>query len=679
MAAENRQLSGIAARDNFAPGVETPTRGEGDEIMGAISKVKDFWALFVRRWRNAFPTILFYIVQFLLVTELFGTTYAMVVSCSTTLFQVRRREPNGPGDYLRMCLMSLLLCLLAFAAGRSVWLCILLNFTVPFCLVLWRSSQFTPKGHIGYAMTFVFLELRPPTLEQLPTQLAAVVFCCVLLVIALVLYGRLSHTAVDPAGQISRSLTRLAQLLDDLAGGGDSKTAGKELYELARSFHRMGYDRRHLLQLPDQQKRFYHLFALLFQRASYLVTDEEAWRRARETPGFSRIMHTLADLVRQLQAARENQEFQQLSAQLQSLLQHTDLPQGRLRIFSRSVLHTLLLLCREPLPGHHSVRLYHVPWSSVWQNLRQRLSPGCFEFRFALRLSVVMTISCTVSYLWEFEHTYWFPLHAYLLLQPSYEESAHRMVTRPVGTAIGCLLVHLVYPYLPGLPGVFLFSLVMISLMYCCTPGTWVQPIFSTAFALTMATLTVKETEAIWLRLFYLAMAVALVLVVNRFLLPNRREPQFRRNLQELYRLQANYWAVIRRSLRRPVDPAVFSELLSRFHMVYHEAAQYTGQLPPEQAAYHQARLVVMWNMFAELEQAEGMIQNGAVCPEEIPAMEALARELETHVDPLRGLEEIHPEVLPRDELYYVISRYLDNARTLHSGDATRVEISVEE
>ena len=148
MAAENRQLSGIAARDNFAPGVETPTRGEGDEIMGTISKVKDFWALFVRRWRNAFPTILFYIVQFLLVTELFGTTYAMVVSCSTTLFQVRRREPNEPGDYLRMCLMSLLLCLLAFAAGRSVWLCILLNFTVPFCLVLWRSSQFTPKGHI---------------------------------------------------------------------------------------------------------------------------------------------------------------------------------------------------------------------------------------------------------------------------------------------------------------------------------------------------------------------------------------------------------------------------------------------------------------------------------------------------------------------------------------------------
>lgn len=126
----------------------------------------------------------------------------------------------------------------------------------------------------------------------------------------------------------------------------------------------------------------------------------------------------------------------------------------------------------------------------------------------------------------------------------------------------------------------------MISLMYCCPPGTWVHPIFSTAFALTMATLTVRETDAIGLRLLYLAMAVVLVLVVNRFLLPNRREPQFRRNLQELFRLQSTYWAVIRRSLRQPVDPGLFSELLSQFHMVYHEAVQYADRLPAEQAAY---------------------------------------------------------------------------------------------
>ena len=56
--------------------------------MRTLSGIKAFWSLFLRRWHNAFPIILFYIAQFLLVIGIFGTTYAMVVSCSTTLFQV---------------------------------------------------------------------------------------------------------------------------------------------------------------------------------------------------------------------------------------------------------------------------------------------------------------------------------------------------------------------------------------------------------------------------------------------------------------------------------------------------------------------------------------------------------------------------------------------------------------
>ena len=633
--------------------------------MAAGSGIRGFPALFWRRWKGAFPTILFYIVQFLLVIWLFGTAYAMVVSCSTTFFQLRRKEANRLEDYLSMCLMSLLLCLLAFAAGRSVWLCAALNFVVPFFLVFWKCSQFTPKGHLGYAMTFVFLELRPPTLEQLPKQLAAVAFCCALLVIALLINARAAHITADPAGQISRSLDRLAALLDELAEGGDDRAAGKELYDLARSFHRKGYDRRHLLQLPDRQKRCYHLLALLFQRASYLVADGLSWQNSKQTAGFSSAMHTLAEVARQLKSAWEPAARQRLSSRIQALLDHTDLPQGRLRIFYRSVLHTLLLLCRESFHTQRNPFFRKVPWRAAWSGLRQRFSPARFEFRFALRLAVVMTVSATVSFLWEFEHTYWFPLHAFLLLQPSYEESAHRMVTRPVGTAIGCLLVHLVYPWLPGLPGIFLFSLVMISLMYCCTPGTWVHPIFSTSFALTMATLTVQETEAIGLRLMYLAMAVALVLVVNAFLLPNRKEPQFRRNFQELYRLQAYYWQVIRRSLRQPVDPALFSELLSQFHMVYHEAAQFADQLPPAEADRRRRQLVTLWNMFSELEQAEGLIQSGAVTPEEQAALDSVAAALEARICPLTDLSGVPAETLPEGELCYVVRRYLENAQAL--------------
>ena len=99
--------------------------------------------------------------------------------------------------------------------------------------------------------------------------------------------------------------------------------------------------------------------------------------------------------------------------------------------------------------------------------------------------------------------------------------------------------------------------------------------------------------------------------------------------------------------------------------MVYHEAAQYTDQLPPDQTAFYRPRLVVLWSMFSELEQAESLIQTGAVTPAEVPALDALAAALEARICPLRDLDGLRPDGLPRDELYYVLDRYLENARTL--------------
>ena len=78
----------------------------------------------------------------------------MAVACSTTIFQIRRKQYNNTLDYIRIFLVSLILCFLAFLATRNVFLCILLNLAVPVFLVFWKSSQFTPKGYLGFAMTF---------------------------------------------------------------------------------------------------------------------------------------------------------------------------------------------------------------------------------------------------------------------------------------------------------------------------------------------------------------------------------------------------------------------------------------------------------------------------------------------------------------------------------------------
>ncbi len=627
-------------------------------------KINKYCEMFLGRLKEAFPTILFYIVQFLLVSILFGQQYVMAVACSTTIFQIRRKQYNNTLDYIRIFLVSLILCFLAFLATRNVFLCILLNLAVPVFLVFWKSSQFTPKGYLGFAMTFVFLELRPLASSEFFYMFAATFLCTALLILALILYSNLCFRVVTPSKQISNSLLFLSQLLNKLSKEQDASfNARKELYEKAQMLHRLGHSRHTLFNISAQEQRYCHLFALLFQRAYYLVADESVWQEVCKTPNFSEVMETLSQLVFNLDKARSQTEFEKLSENIQHLLDSSQLPQGRLRIFYRSVLHTLLLLCREPISSAQRPYFSLPTKEEFLVQIKQRFSPESFEFRFAIRLSVVLIVSCTVSFLWDFEHTYWFPLHAFLLLQPSYEESTHRMITRPVGTVIACLLVHIIYPYLPGLTGVFIFSLIMIALMYCCTPGTWVHPIFSTSFALTMATLTVGEMEAIELRLFYLALAVMLVLIVNCFLLPSRREQQFTRNIHSLFYLQSVYWGVVERSLREKIDPALFSEMLSQFYMVYHEVSSYINQLPSEEKENYNTMQITMWNMFSELEQVECLVQLGALSKEEYSPLGELSEKIRSQLSPpKKGLTAVKTDKIPTGELKNMINNYLNNA-----------------
>ncbi len=575
---------------------------------------KGFW----QRFKNAFPTILFYAVSFLLILIIFGVKYALVASTATTLFEGRYRKSIRVKELIRMIFMSLLLCVLAYLATTNVVLCILLNFTVPFLLVFFQSSQFIPKGHFGYAMTFVFLELIPMTFPEFKIQLTSVLFSSVLAAVCLVVYARYFSVKTDSHKIVKDSINTLSDILNKLADGYDEKEILLKLYDMQQSFQKLAYNSNHHLFMPDKNKYFFNMFALLIQRAVYLITDG-SWKDEREIEGCADAVRRLADFTKKSINADDGAVRAELVKEADELSKSSDVPEGRINIFYRSYLHIALMLLKsmDERDDDSGPDFYKIPWREVFYSITKRMSTDSFEIRFALRLAIVMTITCTVSLVWDFEHTYWFPLHSFLLVQPSYEESAHRMKTRPIGTIIGCTFVHLIYPYLPGVTGVYVFSVLMVAIMYCCTPGTWIQPIFSTSSAVIMASLTVNEAAAVQLRVFYLLMAVILVMIVNRFFLPSKKEGQFKRNMRMLIDLQRHYWGIVQQSLRGEVKPEVAGEILAYFHMIYNEVLIYVKTLPKAESEEFMDMMMVLWNMFSEVEQVICLVEAGEVYPSE--------------------------------------------------------------
>ena len=602
------------------------------------------------KWKAALPVNGFFLVLSAVVMGWYGTRYALTIAAITVLFQLRMDRENSPGYLLRLFLGNLLMCALGMAATLHLSLCVLLNLAVPFLLVLLQSDQFAPKDHFPSAMCFVFQELRPPAPSAYGEQLLVMALCTGAAIGVLAAYARWRRpkSGLQTARE---SMGALADLLERMAAGERGEDLSRALEGLEKRLQALAHARRRTSWSGGEEARAMDLLGTLVQRAAYLVSDAR-WQEGVLPPEWEGELHDLARLVRELGQAQDAGARADLLQRAQGLLESTRLPDGRLRIFYRGFLRTMVLLLQRGGGERGSEELRPAFWALLRARLRDRLRLDSFQGRFALRLAVVMTVSCTVSMLWDVERSYWIPLHAFLLLQPSYEDSAHRMRTRPIGTAIGCLVVALVYPRLPGPQAALLFALFMGMCLHCAAAGTWYQPIFSTGFALTMASMTSAVPVLVYYRLFCLGLAIALVLVVNRFLLPTRRVDQLRMNCKTLLLLHRQYWDLIRVSLREPVDPAVTSAILTQFHLTYDEGLTDLAQSGlPDQGPCREL-LLTLWKLFSELEQMEHCIQSGLVDQEEHIFLDALAEEISQRIYPPQpGLMELSPRVTFHGEL----------------------------
>lgn len=625
---------------------------------------------FLRSLQNALPVIAFFLISFGIVYHVFGIQYTCVVSVVTVFFQTRHKSSNNPPHrYIRLLVVGSVLILLAYVSSRALLPCILLNLTIPFVLVFTQSSQFNPKGYFSYAMIFVFLSLMPPdNLEELVTELLVFFLCVLIMALSIYLYTHFVSRPSASTFQLERGLEEMGDMILMLARPEDQKKLEKRFMRLTQEFHKSSYHQR-FFTVQSQKNQLYDMYSTLLQRFSYLLVDEE-WRSELDLTRIHALEH-MSRFLKKAAAAQSPSKKQEGIDKARYMLAHMTLPEGRVRIFCRSLLHMMILILdtgsRPEEPVHYLTR---GGVRDMIHQIRLRLNLESFEMRFAMRLSLVMTLSCVASFLLSATKSYWIPLNAFLLIQPSYEDSSYRMKTRPIGTLIGCCVEFLIHPLLPGMGGQICFALIMISLMYCATPGTWNQPIFSTCYALTLTSMTMDGTTAITLRILYLAAAVAIVSGVNRFFFPMRRDTQFRYNVKALFRLHNDYWNIIRQGLTGDAPLMLSSEILTYFHMIYQECTQYLKKhkdLPFRDDL--QTVLIRLWHMFSELEQLNFLVGTRSIRREEHQALIRLIDSVQEDLYPIIACDrfpELKKELHYQEpEVMYVLKHYLMYAESL--------------
>lgn len=596
-------------------------------------QLKKVW----KQFRMAFPVILFFLALFAFTIAVFGMQYTMIPSLVTVNFQNRRKKRQSVQSLVLVVVYQFVLQILAYVATLSIPFCLALNLLVPFWLIFTSASQFNQLGYFSGLMTFTFLQLMPVDFGGVLVQVQAM--GCGLLFFFLVtlwytrhyieeeMYDyRSEHRGMELLG------TALEKKIEAAAGqtagtgtdseeqqAGDLDAIYQELFRIQQSLYRAAYGRKGAEHVQGEGRMSY-LFALMFQRAVYFITTPYE-KTLAEDDELKKYAGRLAAYLKK--AGKMTTWFgkeDELFPDGERLLATDGTTGQRFYQTSHNFLRMFLLILNqlnhspdeeeeeELNDGSSLAGEWRTPrFQRIRTYLHYCVRPDAFELRFALRMSAILLVGMSYDMIFQAEHGYWLVMNAFLLLRPMYEESNYRMKTRFIGTAAGCVALVFLLPLCHGTGEHLLMAAVMVVCMYTATPGTCVHAFFVTCFALSMTTLALGETMALELRMFYVAAAVMLVLVVNRFFFPTSLGTQFRYNFQMIFHMQHMYLRLLENALFYQLDYWRIYDAQVQYHMVHEQLRNYLEKIPSEQLSrdreVYDTILTVSWRMVAEIEQ----------------------------------------------------------------------------
>ena len=558
-----------------------------------------------QRLKNGLPKAAFYLLLFYTIFLLFGPHCGFVASFTGSAFNFNFQKRLTLREVLVLAGGQILVCALACLASLNVGLRLTLNAAFPLVWTALRSSPFNNKGYFVGMITFVFLQLIPFERPDIPKLMVISTMATGILVAVLMILQRFRTRKMDFS--VIRNGLRL---IADRLYSGDTDPAG--LLSLEHTMYKMSYNGHNVMHVFARAEHIYYTFGLIFQRCAYYFTDKKNASAAEAAPHARR---ELAAFLSRAALEMNQQDNSSLICDARELLKKGEHLEFRFGSFYRNILRLLSVALKEMTEKNSYKEPF--PVHRYFQDLLNHLKLNAFEYRFALRLSIVMTVSFAVMDLVHTEHSYWMAMNAFVIIQPMYKDSTSRVQARLIGSVIGCVVAYVATLFLPGTAWIYAFFSVMISCMYLSTPGKWVQPVFATASGVSMASIVIGSGAAVEYRLLYLGLAALLVFLVNRFIFPSTPDKQFLFNLHELYRMQRYYIRVLEAALTRKISLTILHNTLVNFHMLCDEVRKYLNSHPQTLHLYYEQLLLLLWRMVAEAEQMIVLIRTDPMTEKE--------------------------------------------------------------
>ena len=508
--------------------------------------------------KKALPPTILSMVLLLVNLKFFGLSNIIIATYMTLTFIRMRTYLIIENNIFKPLFIQLAIGVLASVASMGGFLEVLINFFGIIILVYLLTDEYNPDSYFPYLMAFVLLQMFPVKFDQISNRLLGIFVSYIIVYLAL--------RIVSPKGEdnkiqelIKSGFENIHSQFKNLYYDDIDKVKSEqiELFDICRELNRFVY---------SGGRRKYYQIMIAFQHINNLIHDLKSSKEIieenkKEFKRFYKLFKYLENNFKDYKLCAERlEEFEkEFRFHNKNLTFYTSLV---LRYLSESIEHL----------NYHRFNLRkflnfknNKDYFQVYSKYNLKLNE--FKLRFAIRMSVIVTLAFFIIRRFSLPKGYWLPMTVFILALPFYEDSKARVYARFRGTILGVIVAFLLFSVFKGQEMHFVIILVTTFFMYAFKDYATMS-IYVTCYALAITTISMSDGEAVILRLLYTGIAAIVVLFANKFILPNKNHVELINMVKKLIDLDKVMITKAREALEKDFDEMELRRIIYSSYLI---------------------------------------------------------------------------------------------------------------
>lgn len=433
-----------------------------------LEKIKNELKEFGKSVVHNIPNIL--IALFIMITAiaLFGQEKAVLgilllffqLMCMSTSFSVTK--------FVKGSLILLIVGLFAGLAQLNTPLLILLNFLVPFGIIMLLSDDYNSNGYFVYGLFFLLMQTsNVQSIPDLGIEVLSIVYGLLVLFIYNLIMSKINKKEPEKK-LIATGYESVVKRLKILSKQKLDEKTPNPLNNIVAKINALLYSEASQKTEVLNKKEECYFQSVLFLKRVDKLTNLALENKEKLTEEDYKYFYDIARLFQTVKEQYSMHDINDIIKMLDEFAESHKLSDSSMTydwVYTIKKLKHIIKMANKPKPKISFKEYLNIRATK----LKNNFSLDTIQMRFALKTALAVGIGTILEYFvmikTGFANAYWIPITVYTLMMQFHEEQNTKIKNYIIGTLLGAVVFTLVFQFVPPSAGLF-FMVLAFAVMF---------------------------------------------------------------------------------------------------------------------------------------------------------------------------------------------------------------------